>query len=166
MTALVGSLDRKIRPYTRRGTQRFTSAAWGKYDKDQKVLALELFACVLQQRAASARRLVLDVAQQAGVHPHKLLAPGTLPLVRAPYLFGLRIGCPTTKKGALPKNEGDFDNFVKAFLDALQRGRVVDGDSLYHYRGPCAVVPSCPDTPSVVPSPNWWFAWRLLPLPP
>ena len=65
---------------------------------------------------------------------------GGSPLIKEPIRVGLRITQPPTKAGKLPMNRGDYDNFLKAFLDAIVGAGVIADDSMRWYRGPALMM--------------------------
>jgi len=83
------------------------------------------------------------------------------------YLFGLAIDVPLTKSGCIPKNVGDYDNYLKAWLDAitpkkkgsgLTRLGIIEDDNLAWYRGPCHMR----DIPVMASDDSMWrFHWRI-----
>ncbi len=85
---------------------------------------------------------------------------GESPFWDTPFLFALAIDVPVTAKGAIPKNAGDYDNYLKAWMDAAQMDhvKVFRDDSLNLYRGPCQIRPV-----PVMPSADglWRFFWRV-----
>ena len=143
-----GVIIGKIKPYTRVG-QGFSKKK-STYYKSQARVAGDLFIDVVKQKApliaqSAENRLLLGRA------PSDVLKHNEYPLIEAPYRFGLVVVCPPVKtgpnKGLPPGNAGDYDNFVKAILDAAQFAGVVENDSLQHYRGPCEMSMSKPSGP-------------------
>lgn len=56
------------------------------------------------------------------------------PIIDVPYKIGFAIAPKKNKAGLLPDNT-DFDNYIKAFLDALVSQGVVKGDTFRQFRG-------------------------------
>lgn len=85
---------------------------------------------------------------------------GESPFWDTPFLFGLAIDVPVTAKGKIPRNAGDYDNYIKAWMDAGQwdTAKLFMDDSLRLYRGPCQIRPV-----PVMPSADglWRFFWRV-----
>lgn len=92
---------------------------------------------------------------------------GRMPFKGHPYLFGLAIDVPLTKKGEIPCNAGDYDNYLKAWLDAITpkkkgggmaRLGLIEDDSLRWYRGPVEIRPV-----AVMASVDnlWRFHWEF-----
>lgn len=85
---------------------------------------------------------------------------GESPFWDTPFMFALAIDVPVTAKGAIPRNAGDYDNYLKAWMDAAQmdHAKVFRDDSLNLYRGPCQIRPV-----PVMPSADglWRFFWRV-----
>ena len=69
-----------------------------------------------------------------------------------PYSFCLTLYVPATKKGAIPRNKGDVDNYAKAWLDAAQHACIVQGDDL-HWLRHLEV--------RVVLAESWGFGWSF-----
>jgi len=91
----------------------------------------------------------------------------TNPFKGHPYLFGLAIDVPVGANGEIPANAGDYDNYLKSWLDAitpkkrgggLARLGLIEDDNLCWYRGPCRMrdipVQASEDT-------LWRFHWRI-----
>lgn len=89
-------------------------------------------------------------------------------LFTQPVLIGLALHVPVTAQGTIPRNRGDFDNYIKALLDALVDAKVLEDDSLWHVRGVVGtfeheghtyasrVHPTPPGTP-------WEARWAVVP---
>ena len=70
------------------------------------------------------------------------------PIIDRPIRFGLEVFLPAVKsgpnKGKLPsggKGGGDYDNYLKAFLDSAKYSGIIKDDSPRWYRGPCYPPP-------------------------
>ncbi len=67
-----------------------------------------------------------------------LLRLGIKRAVRGPYRLTVAVHVNPVasgpNKGGYPGNRGDVDNFGKAVADALQFGKLVDGDDMRHMR--------------------------------
>jgi len=156
-----GTYFGKPRPYTRMG-KHFTTAL-RKYLDNQKELAGHLFWEVIQQHHPDQVNS-LRLRHRAGMGIDRLLTSESYPLIRQPFLFGLAIGVlPNKGNGKIPARGGDFDNFVKAFLDAAQRGQVIPDDNMRWYRGPCWVQSALDSSirPGVYVSDAWWVRWTF-----
>lgn len=60
-------------------------------------------------------------------------------IIDFPIRVGIGVFLQETSKGEFPKSKGDFDNYVKMFLDAMVSFGIIEDDSSFYYRGSCGV---------------------------
>ena len=85
----------------------------------------------------------------------------SLPAITWPFFFGLLVSVPKTSAGLLPGNCGDFDNHIKAWLDAAQKAALIPGDDARFFRGICT-APGGGFSRFEMGS-EWRFSWQFLP---
>jgi len=145
-----------------------------QYKASQARLAEHLFFAWTEANSpkthhrAWSRFMLHQASRKKSANMFEGLLPATrLSLIQQPYRFGLAVCAPPVKsgpnKGKLPTNRGDYDNYVKAFLDAAQNCFLVPEDSLRWYRGPCdaRAVEGGNIESGVYASTDWWFIWRF-----
>lgn len=89
----------------------------------------------------------------------------TFPILRVPFVFWLAIEIPVAKStGHPPKNGGDYDNYVKAFMDAAKSSQAIKDDNPFYFRGmvehegtPSAFYPTDSKRP-------WRYHWAMFAL--
>lgn len=157
-----GALHGKVKPYTRaiKGHWKPDATAYKKSQARVGAALLEAAAalpsgwrgctpCRATGRVRKAVRPCSACGGSGSVRAARILVP---------YRFGLVVWMPTTKAGELPLTGGDWDNFVKAWLDAAQDVALVEDDGPRWFRGPAPVG----ETPSgVYAAPDWRFEWAF-----
>ena len=158
-----GVIAGKVTPYVR-VQGRFAKPAKRYHASQRRIAYLMAMECC---EADYGQRKIVEAT-------HSLRREGVkdifrLPPVDIPYRFGLRMTAPVVKSksspnyGQLPGNAGDYDNVVKAFLDAAQYAGVVAEDSLRWYRGPAPVVIDGELLASgVVAGVEWSYQWSFV----
>lgn len=150
-----GIVRRRIVPYkrtTKRGKWRDPVTV---YHKSQKDLAAELMMTISPDSA-----MTIAALSRLG----KLKQVFKEPLIDTPYRLGVALGVPPLKRkvDVLPRNRGDYDNYVKAVLDAMQYFNITSGDTVQEYRGPCPVKFGEHELESgVYPAASWMLVWTL-----
>lgn len=99
----------------------------------------------------SQNRIIAHMRDQLMAAALKEYALGRV-VITVPFRFDLTIFVPPTKAGLVPKDQGDADNFLKAWIDAAGYGKIIKQDNLYWYRGGELDVHQCD---------AWRFVWRF-----
>ena len=151
----------KIVPYTRQTRRGHFTKAAKRYHASQDVVMMSMIRA-LSKDAVTAQALMAAMSMSGSGLMGALSRDGK-PYIMTPFRFGLSITAPPVKsgpnKGHLPSNAGDYDNFVKAFLDAAKKVALIPDDSLRWYRGPTNARRTC--GVYIDPSSTWSFHWTF-----
>jgi len=158
----------KAKPYVRR-TSKTRSKAQDQYTKSSALLGGHLLTTSLSLMHPDKVRentfAVIDMLARRGDNPGQALTAGSGAIICYPYLFGLAIDCPPVKSGVnkgLPSAAaGDFDNFIKAFLDTARWIGLVPEDSLRWFRGIVMLDLGFRDPVSISEDGGWHFTWSF-----